>query len=415
MAARATQIVKVALRNGELPPDPFPIDELSGEINRPDRHELRDVYGFHHFARCLEKLCRSRRAIRQMGRDEAPGFWKHWQERLHSSIYRFYLAGAVLYRAYQEPLLQGTMNGPPDFLSDFAIEEHMHLSPERVTNDDAEFLLKYPAYNLNAYEEHGSIFKPLADLFANEAKKRALREDSAKPIWTDSGSESTWAKFSTNPGRPNPVDLILFHETVQFLLIHETIRDCKFTYELLEDGVYMRVTGFTSYPSMDEDPPKEIHEEDEGIRRIQAIRFGDYVLDQVSMPAKLKKGQDLELVAETFYDPDRAPYGQTELPFQRRGITYVIDEFFKTSAEPNHYDDLCPCAPPELRFIEYLLRNYLGMQFTDRAFQLDRESHQGDYCEFVDNPFFFGETDWHPLCLFECASDRRPQIFKWMR
>ncbi|KAK2776962.1 hypothetical protein FQN53_002468 [Emmonsiellopsis sp. PD_33] len=408
MAVRATQIVKVALQNGELPPDPFPIGELSGEINRPYGHELEDVYGFQHLARCLQILCRSRCSGMQPGDTEAPGFWEHWQERVHSSIYRFYLAGAVLYRAYQEPPLQGTINGPRGFLDDcsFVDGDPSYYTAGRVTNPEAEFLLKYPAYNFNAYEEHGSIFKPLADLFANEAKKRVQRDDSPKPIWIDSGPESTWAKYSTTPGPPDPVDLILFHETVQFILIHETIQDSMYRHEALQDSMCMRVTTDTDqFPVLP-------NEHAEGIRRIQAIRFSSYVLEQVSMPSEIKNGKGIEVKSHSLHDLDTPMDEQTKSPFQRGGIQAVLYTLFERLGEPNHYDESSPCEPPELLFIEYLLRNYLGMQFIDHAFQWGphNEAYYAD--RFIENTFLFGETDWDFLFLFERASYRRPKVFK---
>lgn len=113
---RATEIVKEAQKAGKLPPDPFPIVELSGNVRSPSFDEFKKTLDVHHFARCIEHILSlpddgSRHSCYLDDIPEEPLTLRRWRENLHRAIYRVMLAGAVLARAYHEPLFFSRTEG----------------------------------------------------------------------------------------------------------------------------------------------------------------------------------------------------------------------------------------------------------------------------------------------------------------
>lgn len=102
--------------------------------------------------------------------------WLYWRENLHRSIYRVFLIGAALCRKYQEPLspAEGSPQ-PPYFLDDIIHDDSIWYTGPTwdPDHDDFKCLLKYPIFNLGAYEQHEPIYGPLADFLLQQSRKRA--------------------------------------------------------------------------------------------------------------------------------------------------------------------------------------------------------------------------------------------------
>ncbi|PKX90756.1 uncharacterized protein P174DRAFT_423619 [Aspergillus novofumigatus IBT 16806] len=118
-------IAKQAILKGDLPPSPFPLGELRGEICKPNLDELNVLFDFRHLVECLERLARKNSApywydcIESLEPEDRINAWIVWKERLHVALYRSFLAGAAQYRAYQEPLTLASTCGLPGFLDKF--------------------------------------------------------------------------------------------------------------------------------------------------------------------------------------------------------------------------------------------------------------------------------------------------------
>ncbi len=56
MQVRAKDIVKKAHQSGNLPPDPFPMDQLSGVARKSNLQELQDLLNLQHMMQCMEYM-----------------------------------------------------------------------------------------------------------------------------------------------------------------------------------------------------------------------------------------------------------------------------------------------------------------------------------------------------------------------
>ncbi|KAH1910641.1 hypothetical protein KXV57_007460 [Aspergillus fumigatus] len=178
MAVRATKIVLESFEKEELPPDPFPLSTLSGAVRKPSISEFQQVRDFEHLAKCAEQIfVEEGRGLKDEIRNDQPDgatLWVRWRERFHSSIYRVLLAGAILSRAYQEPMYFAAEWGLPNFLEKY-VEALASggMSGEPVGGDELDYLVTFAPYNLGESGRiHGS-FRALGEFFVQQGKTRA--------------------------------------------------------------------------------------------------------------------------------------------------------------------------------------------------------------------------------------------------
>lgn len=162
----------------ELPPDPFPLSTLSGAVRKPSISEFQQVRDFEHLAKCAEQIfVEEGRGLKDEIRNDQPDgatLWVRWRERFHSSIYRVLLAGAILSRAYQEPMYFAAEWGLPNFLEKY-VEALASggMSGEPVGGDELDYLVTFAPYNLGESGRiHGS-FRALGEFFVQQGKTRA--------------------------------------------------------------------------------------------------------------------------------------------------------------------------------------------------------------------------------------------------
>jgi hypothetical protein len=179
---RATEITKQALLKGDLPPSPFPLGELSGEVRKPTLDELKVLFDFRHLVECLERVARENSlpywydCIERLEPEDRINAWMVWKELLHLALYRSFLADAALYRAYQEPLtlastcsLLGFLDKFRNIMEGWDEEDDHHDDP--FTPAENRYLFQYPIFRFEEFQYHVDIFQPLADIFVQESKR----------------------------------------------------------------------------------------------------------------------------------------------------------------------------------------------------------------------------------------------------
>lgn len=169
--ARATKIVLDHFHKGQLPPDPFPLDSLSSKANKISIDELKMVFDWEHFIKCIENMCLKDTRWGQesnwfIPKELGSVTWCTWRERFHRSMYRVFLMGAVLCRAYEESRM----------LLEDATHRPVHIGWA------LKYLLKYPIFNFEAYVDHEPIYGPLAVALVQESMIRAQCEPIPKSL-----------------------------------------------------------------------------------------------------------------------------------------------------------------------------------------------------------------------------------------
>ncbi|PGH10679.1 hypothetical protein AJ80_07435 [Polytolypa hystricis UAMH7299] len=398
MAVRATQIVKDAIQAGQLPPDPFPTAGLSSSARPPSIDELKTIYDFQHLAKCIEHIFIKDVHESWFGSpshfgesldfSSDPPSWRHWRERFYSSIYRVFLAGALLYRAYQAPHALPADDRPSDFLKTATANLEEYRASEdglpqetELTESDIRYLLKFPVFNFEAYEEHEPVFGQLAELLFNLSKDRVLRNDdipAPKPV----------SKYHVGPRLPrriedDPVKCVLFSETMQLLLIIELLCGTSRPTCVFLDGLDANRDGMGDRLPY----PHKLLEPTEPTRKVSVVLFDKFFLEEILMPRTI---EDANVKLPVAIPVDN------QLGFRDTGV--LLYEMFHSSGQPNHYISGCEAAPPELQCVQYIFRRYFNLRFADKAFEVYAES---PYRMLYSDGDLFLEDDIHSYVIPE--------------
>src|SRR5204862_2124093 len=129
----------------------------------PSVDELKSIYDFQHLVKCIEHIflkdideswCGSSHFGESLDFSSDPPPWRHWRKRFYSTIYRVFLAGAMLYRAYQAPHVLPADDQPSGFLKTAMADlEEYRASDDGLpgevvlTESDIRRLLKFPVFN----------------------------------------------------------------------------------------------------------------------------------------------------------------------------------------------------------------------------------------------------------------------------
>ncbi|KAK2736013.1 hypothetical protein FQN57_000906 [Myotisia sp. PD_48] len=380
MAVRATQIVRDAVRAGQLPPDPFPTDELSGSVRRPSIDELKGIYDLHHLVKCIEQIFiddgdESWYASSHFGQNidfsSDPPRWRHWRARFHSTLYRVFLAGAMLYRVYQAPHILPDDDRPSDFLQTTRadLEEYRASEdgmPEEfdLTESDISYLLKFPAFNFESYVQQEPVFGQLAELLFTLSKNRILQNNdipAPRPFRKHSpGLRLANSKpFLCHCGKGDPVKGVLYYENMQLLLIIELLTRQQRSTEVFLDGLNASrdATG-------DRQPfPHKMLEPTEPIRKVSVVLFGRFFLEEIYMPRVA--GEASIKVPVTIPVANQPGFRDTDI---------LLSEMFNKSGQLNHYTRTNEGARPPLQCVQYIFRRYFNLEFSDPAFEASQTS-----------------------------------------
>ncbi|PKY05940.1 hypothetical protein P168DRAFT_303636 [Aspergillus campestris IBT 28561] len=370
---RATQIAKDALLKGELPPDPFPVSELSGEVRRPSLEELKQVQSLQKLAKYLESemLASDEDLFISMPDDQcnagpikwARFAWSVWREEFCRAIYRHLTAGAILYRAYLAPIVWGAR--PADFLAAFITimesgEDLADVTADWFSDSDRRYLSTVPAYHIPDGGQCDNYFQPLEDVFVEESRKRALLDPPMRP--PPPGRRGDWSPpptlFSTfGQYAPihNPQSLetshaeALFHQTLQFIFLNE-----QSPQQFIWDSPRER--------------QEETKETSENLPSIFAIFFGSFVPLQVTV-------RDETHVTATAALPGLESKTPTESNYL--GFQYM-DEFLPILSAvggiPNSHGNGQRLPDSRFCFAEHMLRKFFGLRFADTIYESTLDS-----------------------------------------
>ncbi|RHZ47490.1 uncharacterized protein CDV56_104081 [Aspergillus thermomutatus] len=379
MAVRATEIVLESSQKEELPPDPFPLSTLSGDIYKPSLSEFQQVRDYEHLAKCAEHIyLEDQEDLKNEieGEDpDGPTLWVLWRERFHSSIYRVLLGGAVLYRAYQEPMYSAADWGIPNFLEkyvDFLASDDM--SSEPVGGDELDYLMTFTPYNLGDSGSIHGAFKALAELLVQQGKKRAHQQK--LPAQTTKVLPS----FATPQGLSSSEAAVLFIELSQLLFAMEVLTGVQAATPIIVNGNGSEDHGRTVFA------PEFLYNP---ARTIPVVLFGNFFLEYISTPAVAADAVNSHLVASPVYRPSQTRSG---LGFQY--IYQFLHALHRMAGRDNEFSSQNPAPYPHLQFFQYMFGEYLGLRFVDSEFDCR-------YDEFAKDGFLFAEradflaTSWY--------------------
>ncbi|KAI9375792.1 hypothetical protein BJX61DRAFT_493081 [Aspergillus egyptiacus] len=407
VAVRATRIATDCLLKAELPPDPFPVSELSGDVRKPSLEELKQVQPLQDVANYLGQKILSQRGDQFIAMPDsfdtdrhewARLRWKVWREECHRAIYRHLAAGAVLYRAYHEPIVSD--GRPTDFLAALieimeSGEELEYVTDGWFSASDRTYLSKVPLYNIRDYHKSEKVFRPLEDLFVAESRKREPFE----PVGmfgsrNASRAQSLFQSFRRYADIRNPQSLDgyhaenLFHQILHFMFM---VEQCPQQFILDSRGPH-------------DNKPEKPSEDD---RSTLAIFFGAFVPMNITFRDNREVSGALALPgleSKTLKDSNY---------FGFQYMDTLLTKVWQVGGIPNCYgrDDRPP--PPQFYFAEYMLRKYFGLRFAneDTAKSLEQSpwdafTHYGSVFSNVPSHVYFdGEG------LFQSSDDPLPALY----
>lgn len=360
---RATVIAQKHLANGELPPDPFPFHQLSPETKPPSHDELLGVFGYEHLAKCFENIIWHDLFKGTVGLedfDEDPEGWETWRVGFHASMYRLFLVGAALCRAYQEPFFPHDDDRPRSFLQALktVISEEQYFVRSAFDLNDTQYLLKYPAYNFGDHKGHQQIFGPLVEFLVCLSKARAqghqLKEVSS--LFESIG-------FTTPPGLDDNEASTVFAELVQLLFAYYQL-DCLYaklvTYQKRNGECIRSRTRLR----------EKVHSQP---KKTTVIIPGAFYPDEFYMPRRIEDAGKLLSVRPADLSTKTAALS-TDFPYENLDI--LLQCLHRASGQPNKYDEFFNTHEPHYEFIQFLCQRHLGIRFSEEAFDpMKEESH----------------------------------------
>ncbi|KAL4995143.1 hypothetical protein BDV10DRAFT_203253 [Aspergillus recurvatus] len=375
IAVRATNIARASILRGELPPHPFPTTILSGEDTKPTLSETQQVQSFACLAHYLETRARS---AEDKKKDFLPHRWYFdslawsqqtwhvWREGYHRAVYRYLTAGAVLCRAYYEPLV--CEKRPSGFLFSLLsiLEGKVPRSansgdpfPGWFTEEEKRYISRIPLYDSQRYEEWEETFKPLEELFAQESRNHSQPYPiCSQPQASPSQAQSIYHTFGAQSKNLHSLDKsqhqTLFTHLLQFLY--------------LVDG---DIRYFISLPG---DTPAESPDDPITHSVPGVFLFGSFTLMDINIrrkgdgPCVAHANTVLpKLTSEILLS---TPNPMSRMYLGLPNMHNYLKKIWDVSGIPNCYDwnPVRKTLPPVSIFVEYMLRKYFGLRFSSRMF-----------------------------------------------
>lgn len=243
--------------------------------------------------------------------------------------------GAVLCRAYQEPLVPPSGTGerphrpPPRFLHDF------RFANWGAGHADVEYLMRYPILNFEAYEKHGPVYGPLADFLFQQSKTRAQSQYHSQPENLVSAQEATIPDYMDETHAS-----ILYTETVGSLFAFLTLSDKPFQSVIFKD------------PRGDESKNSRLN------RKITVVPLDWFHPMEIFMPGQAQDAHHTLLYKMPTFSSN---YYYTCVP-------QILTALYARSGQPNHFRPGYRTPWPPLQIFEFILRKFLGLCFDQLFF-----------------------------------------------
>ncbi|KAL4736548.1 hypothetical protein BDV11DRAFT_211122 [Aspergillus similis] len=427
IAVRATNLAKASVLRGELPPTPFPIETLSGDDTKPTLSETQRVLSFACIARYLEERTRSAKDKRKDFLPHRWYFdslawsqqtWELWREGYHRAVYRYLTAGAVLCRAYYEPLI--CEKRPRGFLSSLLsiLEGKVPRSASRgdsfpgwFNEEEKRYISTISLYDSQRYEEWEEAFKPLEMLFVQESRKHStpLSSDRARrPVpaplspEAEKSDHSLYRTFGAQSKNLHSLDNT-HHQTLFAHILH-------FLYFVDGDIRY-----FISLPG---DTPAESTDDPLTHAVPGVFLFGSYTLMDINIRRKAEGSCVAyantvlpKLTSETILS---TPNPNAEMYLGLPNMHNYLKKIWDISGIPNCYgrNPVRKTLPLVSFFVEYMLRRYFGLRFSSRMFDATLEVRCA-WCAFHQFGGVFtgstpGQGRYVGRDLLESVDDERP-------
>lgn len=352
--------MKVAYLAKELPPDPFPLEELSGAFKHPTMHEYHSVYDIQHLVQCMEHRL-TNWAIEEVydypteyeDVDECcrfrfgPGQYYHchktpvWVENVYRSMYRSFLVGAYLYGPYNKPFFLAAKEGNLDFIELWGswMKDNEPWQPREIREirlsgqqaiDGANALAMFPVYTSNSWDNakdgkwpnpnpvHDPIFSCLAKWIIEDGVKRgeASHHDAAELEYD----------------------------------VESVMRIVASCHHIREKIVAI-------------DSREEVHcLELENYRKVTVVKFGSFVLEEIFMPRSVEDQTDVWLISEELSPEIVEEKGDTPGSVVKYKVD-VIDVFVDLQSMLGSLSDDWD-VPSDLQFFSYTLSNYFNSSFN---------------------------------------------------
>ncbi|KAL4796315.1 hypothetical protein BDV19DRAFT_398365 [Aspergillus venezuelensis] len=371
IAVRATNIAKASILNGHLPPTPFPISTLSGETNKPTLDETKSVLSLAKLANYLESRTRC-------PKNKERGFlphkwyfdslawssqtWVIWRENYHRALYRYFIAGAILCRAYYEPLISESR--PKDFLSSLTgilggVSSRIRgrdtdpASPSEYpvwyTEEEKRYMGTIPIYDSQAYEQWGDAFGPLEELFVQESRKRSYNKPPSPHKPTKSGwlGKTLYGAFGSKA--KNPFSLDAAHSETLF-------NDIMGLLHLIDGDIRSLILLPGDTPAENTSHPIS--------HSLQLFPFGSFTLMDIRIRKSVNPLSSTTESNTAYASPTPIPPSSSVLSFS--AMHNHLKKIQDCSGLPNCYfsDPLLKTPLPSSFFIEYMLRRYFGLRFA---------------------------------------------------
>ncbi|KAH7407429.1 hypothetical protein BKA64DRAFT_743064 [Cadophora sp. MPI-SDFR-AT-0126] len=397
VAVRATAIASKAYQAGTIPPR-VELNALSGKTKLPDLAELKEVFSMQHLVRCIEWMyfnskeshrgeCEDnlflhlkyghypavRRRFPECLKEDIPGTKNatidSFRDCFYRAMYRLLLAGAVLARAYLEPLFQAREEGGKEAFFGHPSE----IVPPRP--DDVAYIRQFPVYNYDVTDwseigvwrnrEYETIFGPFASWIVNDGRKRQQN----KP--KESGDiEQDWAE--------NPADVGAVRELMLLLVAYDHFH-----------------SKFSNFTWAKHGKPDYVNKQ--GNRTVSIVRFGIFQLEKVTIPASF---EDLRTgYLHTDYDLILEGSRGEAIPYQFdvwSNITGTLDKIKRNRFNDNREN---PGPPAMLELWDFALRHYLNLGLKSGMFWMpQRVSYdQSIWWREVGRGEIFINPDWAPV------------------
>jgi len=334
------------LRCKELPPNPFPLAELSGDTKKPSLDELKIIQDF----ACLAGYSAEStiQSYKKCGFDTSGWSrrtWQLWYEGYHRAFYRHLAAGSLLCSAYFEPFLSDAT--PPGFITTFLNTPNFwgHL-PNWFPSPDRDHIQTHPLYNIRKSEEWGKYFEPLEVIFMEETRKlcQLVHDKLAGP---PSGLEkSAYDRYGSQA--TDPQSLGALHAEILFNQI------LHFTY-ILHRGALRPIT------CRDPDTVSS--------HSVSVIEFPSFALTKVAFMIK-GRGKFAGILRNTvlpcLMSEALDSFGPSEY-LRLHCMGPFLFKVWSQSGVPNRYESSTSeyalwTVPPIHFFAEYMFRKYFGLR-----------------------------------------------------
>lgn len=345
--------------NGQFPPKPFPLF-LGVESRKPSWEEMRQVFDWEHLIRCIEDIClhntewgRQSPYFDKTADSETPSpEWLTWRQNFRRSMYRSLMMGAVLCGEYQEPLALSNKDGiPKGFLEDLQDRIDRDDPDEPfMRSDEMAYLLKYPVFNFEAYDDHHSIYGQLAEFLQRQTANHRQISPEIRDMYPQYASLEEVARDHA---------VIFQAEMVQCLKSCMTLSNHYGASEIFKE---------------------ENKSLDKCARSVTIVRLGSFYPERIAMPANPHNAHQMLLPAEPL------PQNKENTAWNSSShlMSAILGFMHDFSGQPNHYAGGFPTPPPPLQVFQYVARRFLGLRFLDDAF--DGEWVEAAHIQFAHYP-----------------------------